>query len=120
MLTQRQSKRRQTPTQGLSFMVEPSRATIGSVTKDRPMRGCMSGFTPNSTVTISILLPDGAEGNRVGGSYQYGTTANTDALGRFPWTWWASPTDMTGTYAAMVVDDRSGQSVTTTFTLTAE
>jgi hypothetical protein len=78
----------------------------------------MSGFTPNSTVSIRVTAPDGRDGNSIGGGYAYITSARTDSRGKFQWRWWWGDlgTELqVGFHRTTITDDSTGRSVSARF-----
>lgn len=86
--------------------------------RDNAIRALMTGFTPDSPVEISVTLPDGRDGNEVGGQYSYIDRATTDPTGDFMWRWWGAPGDQLGVYSTTVLDVATGRTLTAEFELT--
>ena len=82
-----------------------TKCTVKSCSEKKPVSVKSStGFAPNSSVYVSVTLPNGRDANGAASSLNYAPYAETNQKGVVNFRWWVRPTDPNGKYVVTFSD----------------
>jgi hypothetical protein len=100
----------------LKVTLSQTKCTVKNCSEKKPLVAKSSnGFAPNSSVYVSVLLPDGRDGNGASSSLNYAPYAATNGKGSVEFRWWVRPTDPNGKYLVTFSD--GARDATVSFTV---
>jgi hypothetical protein len=103
-------------TKPVKVTLSQTKCTVKNCSEKKPLFAkSSSGFAPNSSVYVSVLLPDGRDGNGAASNLNYAPYAATNGKGSVEFRWWVRPTDPNGKYLVTFSD--GARDTTVSFTV---